>query len=166
MLSTRLLSQRQSEPKKTELRAHRHAPKARLRAFSLEVRPLSSQQKRGSKLTDNGRAADDDPGRRGGTGHPPGFHTKTRSFPGSSDSGGLALPAVLPGIAQAPQGDKPLPGPRAARKAPTRPTAAPAGHALPLLSLRPAPRPSRPARRPGGRARPGPPRPGLGRRIT
>ncbi|DAA22568.1 TPA: hypothetical protein BOS_14149 [Bos taurus] len=68
-----------------------------LGAFSLEVRPLSSQRKRGSKLTqpspsltDNGRAVDDDPDRRGGTGHLPGFHTETRSLPGSSDSSGRA----------------------------------------------------------------------------
>lgn len=185
MLSKRLLSQKQSEPKKTELRAHRHAPKAMLGAFSLEVRPLSSQQKRGSKLTqpspsltDNGRAVDDDPDRRGGTGHLPGFHTETRSLPGSSDSSGrarlLGEAALETGAGAAGYASRSRAGPSGGQAAPRPQGRQKASDPANCRARGTRPAPSQPPpraaaltpRRPGGRARPRPPRPGLGCRIT
>ena len=120
---------------------------------------------------------DDDPDRRGGTGHLPGFHTETRSLPGSSNSSGrarlLGEAALETGAGAAGYASRSRAGPSGGQAAPRPQGRQKASDPANCRARGTRPAPSQPPpraaaltpRRPGGRARPGPPRPGPGRRI-
>lgn len=91
-----MFTESETEPKKTELREQRRSQgqaRGLLTGSPSPEQPTKTRLKDDPahpSLTDNGSAADEDPGRRGGPGDSPGSHTETRSIPGSSDSGGRA----------------------------------------------------------------------------